>query len=62
MLLSAGVAGFAFGGADVPGFFGDPSDHTYVLGYQLGIFFPFFRAHSHEGSKVREPWLQTARV
>ena len=33
MLLSAGVAGFAFGGADVPGFFGDPSDHTYVLGY-----------------------------
>ena len=50
MLLSAGLAGLAFGGADVPGFYGDPSDHTYVLGYQLGVFLPFFRAHSHGGA------------
>ena len=62
MLLSGGLAGFAFGGADVPGFYGDPSDHTFALGYQLAIFFPFFRAHSHLDSKIREPWMQTARV
>ena len=57
MLLSAGISGMAFGGADVPGFYGNPSDHTYALGYQLGVFFPFYRAHSHEDSKTREPWL-----
>ena len=62
MLLSAGIAGMAFGGADVPGFYGNPSDHSFALGYQLGVFFPFFRAHSHAESKTREPWLQTERV
>lgn len=47
MLLSAGVSGLPFGGADVPSFSGEHTDHTMVNGYQLGVFMPFFRAHSH---------------
>jgi alpha-glucosidase (family GH31 glycosyl hydrolase) len=46
MLLQAGVAGHPFGGADVPGFYGNVTDDLYVQFYQLGGFFPFFRAHT----------------
>ena len=47
MILTAGVAGVPFGGADVPSFYGENTDHTIMNGYQLGSFMPFFRAHSH---------------
>ena len=47
-LLSAGISGYSFGGADVPGFYGNATEHDFVLGYQLGALMPFFRAHSHE--------------
>jgi alpha-glucosidase (family GH31 glycosyl hydrolase) len=30
--------------------------------YQLGTFFPFYRAHCSIDNVVREPWLQTVRV
>jgi alpha-glucosidase (family GH31 glycosyl hydrolase) len=62
MLLTAGVAGLPFGGADVPSFSGENSDHTIVNAYQLGVFMPFFRAHSHLDNQVREPWLLSERV
>ena len=61
MLLSAGVAGLPFAGSDVPSFHGEHTSHTIVNGYQLGVFMPFFRAHSHEDFKLREPWLLTER-
>lgn len=57
MLLTTGIAGIPFGGSDVPSFLGDHTSHTTVNAYQLGIFMPFFRAHSHEDNPVREPWL-----
>eukprot|EP00823_Brevimastigomonas_motovehiculus_P004323 TRINITY_DN2831_c0_g1_i2.p1 TRINITY_DN2831_c0_g1~~TRINITY_DN2831_c0_g1_i2.p1 ORF type:complete len:547 (+),score=151.59 TRINITY_DN2831_c0_g1_i2:1379-3019(+) len=57
MLLSLGVAGIQFAGADVGGFFGNPDTELLIRWYQMGAFSPFFRAHSHIDTKRREPWL-----
>ncbi|PLW22299.1 hypothetical protein PCASD_15310 [Puccinia coronata f. sp. avenae] len=57
MLLSNGIAGMAFNGADVGGFFGNPSPELLVRWYQAAAFFPFFRAHAHIDTKRREPYL-----
>ena len=46
MILQLGNAGHPFGGADVPGFLGNPDDDLFIMFYQLGIWYPFFRAHS----------------
>jgi mannosyl-oligosaccharide alpha-1,3-glucosidase len=62
MMLSTAVSGQPFSGADIPSFFGPQTDHTFICAYQLGIFLPFFRAHSHEEWTQREPYLQTDRV
>jgi len=57
MLLSNNIAGMSFCGADVGGFFGDPSHELLVRWYQAGAFMPFFRAHAHIDTKRREPFL-----
>jgi len=57
MLLSLGVAGITFSGADVGGFFGNPDGELVARWYQAGAFYPFFRAHAHIDAKRREPWL-----
>lgn len=57
MLLTLGISGITFSGADVGGFFGDPSPQLLARWYQAGAFYPFFRAHSHLETKRREPWL-----
>ena len=57
MLLSIGVAGLTFSGADVGGFFGNPDVELLTRWYQAGAFQPFFRAHAHHDSKRREPFL-----
>ena len=56
-LLAGGVSGLVFGGADVPGFQGQPSNEVWAMFYQLGTFFPFFRAHCFLQNTKREPWL-----
>jgi mannosyl-oligosaccharide alpha-1,3-glucosidase len=33
MILSTGISGFSFGGADVPGFHGKPSDELFIKFY-----------------------------
>jgi len=58
MLLSIGLAGLPFAGADVGGFFGNPEGELMVRWYQAGAFQPFFRGHAHLDSKRREPWLK----
>ena len=30
--------------------------------YQLGVFYPFFRAHNEINYQFREPWLQNQRI
>ena len=57
MLLNLGLGGMPFVGADIPGFAGNPSEELYVLFYQLGVFYPFFRAHGHIDYKNREPFV-----
>jgi alpha-glucosidase (family GH31 glycosyl hydrolase) len=46
-----------YAGADVGGFFGNPDPELLVRWYQLGAYYPFFRAHAHHDTKRREPWL-----
>ena len=57
MVLSISVAGMPFVGADVGGFFGNPSPELLVRWYQLGTYYPFFRGHAHHETQRREPWL-----
>lgn len=57
MLLTIGSAGLAFAGADVGGFFNNPSTELMRRWYQAGAFQPFFRAHAHIDTARREPWL-----
>lgn len=57
MLLSIGMTGIPFVGADVGGFFGNPEPELLTRWYQAGAFQPFFRGHAHLDSARREPWL-----
>lgn len=53
MLLSINLAGLSFAGADVGGFFGEPSAELFTRWYQAGAFTPFFRGHAHHDTKRR---------
>ena len=57
MLLTLGLTGLPFSGADIGGFFGNPDAELLVRWYQLGAFYPFMRGHAHIDTKRREPWL-----
>ncbi|XP_028409802.1 neutral alpha-glucosidase AB-like isoform X2 [Dendronephthya gigantea] len=57
MMLTLGVTGMQFSGADVGGFFQNPDGELLVRWYQTGAYLPFFRAHAHLDTKRREPWL-----
>ena len=56
-LLTLGITGLQFVGADVGGFFDNPSTELLVRFYQTGAFYPFFRGHAEIQTKRREPWL-----
>lgn len=62
MIMQLGNAGHVFGGSDIPGFYGNPTDDLYVMFYQAGAWYPFMRAHSQSIDetpfpvKDREPW------
>lgn len=57
MVLSMGISGFPFAGADVGGFFGNPEKDLLTRWYQAGIWYPFLRAHAHIDTRRREPYL-----
>ncbi|OWZ10062.1 Neutral alpha-glucosidase [Phytophthora megakarya] len=57
MLLSMSVAGLTFVGADVGGFFGNPSTELLIRWNQAAAYQPFFRGHAHHDSARREPWV-----
>lgn len=57
MILTQNIAGMPFSGADVGGFFGNPSKELLTRWYQAGIWYPFFRAHAHIDARRREPWI-----
>lgn len=60
--MQNGLGGNIFGGADIPGFIGSPSQEMWVRMYQAGMYYPFMRAHCDINSVDREPWIQTQRV
>ena len=63
MLLSLAMSGMSFAGADVGGFFGDPSKELYIRWHQLGaLVYPFYRCHAHIDSPRREPWTYDAQT
>ena len=57
MLLTIGAAGLSFAGADVGGFFHNPTTELMTRWYEAGSWQPFFRAHAHIETARREPWL-----
>ena len=57
MLLAVSLGGIGFCGADVGGFFGNPSAELLTRWYQAGVYYPFFRGHAHLDTKRREPWI-----
>ena len=57
MVLNQGISGFPFAGADVGGFFGNPSKELLTRWYQAGTFYPFFRGHAHIDTRRREPYI-----
>ena len=57
MILNQGVAGYPFAGADVGGFFGNPSKELQTRWYQAGAFYPFMRGHAHIDTRRREPYM-----
>ena len=57
MVLAQNIAGFPFSGADVGGFFGNPSPELQTRWFQAGAFYPFFRGHAHIDARRREPYL-----
>ena len=57
MILSMNIAGFGFAGADIGGFFGNPSKELLTRWYQAGAFYPFMRGHAHIDTRRREPYL-----
>lgn len=57
MILNQGISGFPFSGADVGGFFGNPSKELLTRWYQAGAFYPFFRGHAHIDTRRREPYV-----
>lgn len=57
MLMSLGMTGLNFVGADVGGFFDNPTEELLVRWYQAGAFYPFFRGHAEIQTKRREPYL-----
>ena len=50
----------------MPGFYGIPNDDLFIQFYQLGVFYPFMRAHNNMPPTLadmlnnfadREPWF-----
>lgn len=62
-ILSLGVSGIVHSGSDIPGFKGQPTESLKISFYQLGVFYPFMRAHAHkDDSHKREPYVGSERV
>jgi alpha 1,3-glucosidase len=57
MMISLSLSGYSFIGCDVGGFAEQGNINLYRRWYQSGVFYPFFRGHSHESTLRREIWL-----
>ena len=55
-MLSLGLSGFAYSGADIPGFTGGASPELATRWFEIGAFTPVFRGHSAKDTPRAEPW------
>ncbi len=55
-VLSLGMSGVPFAGADIGGFIGNASPELMVRWMEHGIFLPFCRAHTQTKTLRHEPW------
>lgn len=56
LVNTLGLAGMAFVGVDIGGFFGNGSPHLMVRWNSLGVYTPMYRNHACTGTAYREPW------
>jgi alpha-glucosidase len=56
-MLSLGLSGFAYSGADIPGFIGGASPELATRWYEIGAFTPVFRSHAAKDAPRAEPWV-----
>ncbi len=56
MVLNLGISGQPFSGPDIGGFGGNATADLYGHWIATGVFYPFSRSHTAEGTKNQEPW------
>ncbi|MGE5563853.1 MAG: TIM-barrel domain-containing protein [Bacillota bacterium] len=56
-MLSLGLSGFAWSGADIPGFTGGAAPELATRWFEIGAFTPVFRGHSAKDTPRAEPWV-----
>ncbi len=56
-LMSLGLSGFSYAGADVGGFTGGPSPELLTRWIEIASFTPVFRIHASKGTPRVEPWV-----
>lgn len=61
-LMSLGMCGFFYSGADIGGFGGHVSPELLIRWMQLGVFSPLYRNHSAWDTRIQEPWTFDNRV
>ena len=55
-LMGMGLSGLTFVGSDIGGFAEAPSAELYTRWLQTGVFYPFMRTHTADGTPDQEPW------
>jgi alpha-glucosidase len=56
-MLSLGLSGFSWSGADIPGFIGGAPPELATRWYEIGAFTPVFRSHAANDAPRAEPWV-----
>jgi alpha-glucosidase len=56
-MLSLGLSGFAWSGADIPGFIGGAPPELATRWFEIGAFTPVYRAHAANDAPRGEPWV-----
>jgi alpha-glucosidase len=61
-LMTMGMSGIAFAGADIGGFAGSPGPELYTRWLEAGVFYPYCRTHTELGSQEQDPWAYGDRM
>ncbi|AFK85786.1 MULTISPECIES: glycoside hydrolase family 31 protein [Thermoanaerobacterium] len=56
MIMNLGLSGQPFAGSDVGGFGDDGQEELFIRWIEAGVFTPFLRIHSANGTRPQEPW------